>query len=698
MGSFLKSRRNFILILLVLLILTLLLLQKGISYTLSKSKPKILNYLTRTFAYRFELQDLSFNFLQGLHLEGASIFYDEQNKPPVLIRDAFVRIKILPLIFKRTAAIRIDINEASLLLNNQKEGLNLQIIFSDISKKMPKNKPAALNLFKHSLDASIKTAKLAYAGNASFDKNIYLLMKNSRIKQEAERFKFDSDIEFNYLLPKDAYVAHFFKNKDLKEKARCSLQGNIRGEDLIVDLLLFTLENSQIVGAGINKGFAQRNPNVDIAFMHSAILLDNIASLKDNFDAEGNAFFSLKINGPLDNLKTSISSTLYYCNFRYVLPNGELFNIKKLSADLEYRDNLLKFDKAYLELNGVPLNIKLSTLVSNEPGVGLNISLPKEFLISQNLPLEKLEGEFNGKLKKTLQGDLKLNALYVRKGLDLNMRASFKNIDFDYSSPEEKYFRADTIELTKDSASKIQKLNFSNLESKIYFGKDRVEFKKLNFCGYNTLLSGVIKLHPKDEASLTVLLEGVGLDVKTVMQDINVSDKLLSGTMDIKIAFDNQQKDFLSGTCHIKDGAANLKLLADALRLPALKKVNFDIIDGRFSISKEKIKVDEIKLASPDIALDASWQTNANIDGRINLKIASGLLSQSPPFKKMLDLTQIKKSYIDFSFSLGGMPKTPRVMWLKGEFKDKIKQDLPAWVKRRIENNLDKLIDGMDSE
>lgn len=698
MGSFLKSRRNFILIPLVILILTLLLFQKGISYTVSKSKPKILNYLTRTFGYRFGLQDLSFNFSQGLHLKGASIFYDEQNKPPVLIKDAFVRIKILPLIFKRTIAIRIDINEASLLLNQQREGLNLQIIFSDISKKMPKNKPAALNLFKYSLDASIKTAKLICAGNASFDKNIYLLMKNSRIKQEAERFKFDSDIEFNYLLPKDAYLAHFFKNKVLKEKVRCSLQGNIRGGDLIIDLLLFTLENSQIVGAGINKGFAQRNPNVDIAFMHSAILLDNIASLKDNFDAEGNAFFSLKINGPLDNLKTSISSTLYYCNFRYVLLNAESFNIKKLSADLEYGDNLLKFDKAYLELNGVPLNIKLSALVSNEPEIDLNISLPKDFLISQNLPLEKLEGEFKGKLKKTLQGDLKINALYVRKGLDLNMHASFKNIDFDYSNPKEKYLRADTVELTKDSASKIQKLNFSKLESKIYFGKDSFEFKKINFCGYNTLLNGAIKLHPRDEASLTVLLEGVGLDVKTVMQDINISDKLLSGAMDIKIAFDNQQKDFLSGTCHIEDGAVNLKLLADTLRLPALKKLNFDIIDGRFSISKDKIKVDEIKLTNPDISLDASWQTNTTIDGRINLKIASGLLSQSVPFKKMLDLTQIKKSYIDFSFSLGGIPKTARVMWLKGEFKDRIKQDLPAWVKRKIENNLDKLIDGMDNE
>lgn len=698
MSSFLKSRRNFILSIILFLLATLLLSQAGISYTLSKSKPKILRYLTRTFAYRFTLQDLSFNFLQGLHLKGASIFYTNQDKPSIFIREAFIYIKILPLIFKGTVAIQADINQAQFLLHKEEEGVNLQIIFSDLYKKMPKNKPALLNLFKYSLGASIKTAKLIYRGNGSLEKNLYLLMKNSRIKQESKRFKFDSDIELNYSLSNDAYIAWFFKNTNLKEQVSCSLQGNIKGEHLIIDLIVLNIGKDQIMGTGISKGFSEKNPYLDIAFINSAISLNNIASLKDNFNAQGNVLFSLKINGPMDNTKISTVGSVHYCSLRYALSSGELFDIKNLNGNLEYKGNRLNFDNVYLELNEVPLNIELSTIISDEIDIALKASILKDFLSYQGIPLDKLEAVFKGRLKNTLQGELELNALHVRKGMNLNMCTRFKKVNFDYKSLKEKYFIADTVELTKDNASKIQKLNFSNLKAKVYTSRDKIEIKGLNCYGYNSKLSGDINLNIAGKTSLIIALEGIGLDVKTVMQDINISDKLLAGVMDIKIAFDNQQKDFFTGTCYIKEGTANLKLVADIVGLPALEKVNFDTIDGRFSISKEIIKVDEIKLANPDIALNASWQTNAKIEGILNLKITSELLSQSPPFKKLLNLTGIKKPYIDFSFLLGGIPKAVRVMWLKGEFKDKIKQDLPNWVKIKIENELDKMLDALPNE
>lgn len=100
-----------------------------------------------------------------------------------------------------------------------------------------------------------------------------------------------------------------------------------------------------------------------------------------------------------------------------------------------------------------------------------------------------------------------------------------------------------------------------------------------------------------------------------------------------------------------------------------------------------------MKLNNPDIMLDASWNTNGKIDGLLNLEVSSELLSQSRPFKKLLNLTRTKKPYIDFDFSLGGIPKTVRAMWMKGEFKDKIKEGLPAWVKRKIERELDNLVE-----
>lgn len=701
-GSFLKSRRsrNCIFIVILTLITILLLFQVVLSLTLYKSKTKITKYLNNTFGYQFSLGEISFNFLRGLHINEASIFYNEQGRPPLIIKDAFVSIKILPILLKRTVVIQTDINEALLSINKERDGLNLQIIFSDIYKKATKFKPLLPNIFKKGMRLSIKRTKLVYAGNSYFEKNMYILLKNSKIKQEqeSEKFNFDSVIELNYRLPEDTYLARFFKSKNMQQEIKCSVQGKIKGEDLDMDLILLDIGKDQILGMGVTKDFAERNPYLDIIFVHSTISLENIASIKNNFNVQGNAFLSITFNGPMDDIKIGITGKLQDCNFNYTLPGAESCDIKKFNAEFIYKDNLIKLGNAYLRLNAVPLNIKLSAIISIQPVIELNVSLPEEFLISQRLPLKRLGAVWNGKIEKTLMGDLQINTLYVRGDLNLDMRAHFKKIEFDYSNPKEKYFRADTIELVKGSALKTQRLNLTNFKSKVYLSKNRIDIKEINCSAYNAVLNSEVKLDAADKTTLGFILGGNSLDVKTLMQDINISDKLLSGNMDAKIMFDNQQEDFLQGSCYIKDGVVDLDVLANILKLPSLKNVNFDTIDISFSLSNQIIRVSKIKLFSRDIILDAFWNTDGKIEGVLNLKIASGLLNRSPSFKRLLRLTKMKKPYIDFSFLLGGIPNTARIMWMKGEFKDKIKQELPPWVKRSIENSLDKMIDELSDK
>ena len=278
------------------------------------------------------------------------------------------------------------------------------------------------------------------------------------------------------------------------------------------------------------------------------------------------------------------------------------------------------------------------------------------------------------------------------------MRANFKNIEFDYKNPEEKGLKADTIELTKTSVSKTQRLNFSNLDSRVYIGRDKIEIKDLNLSGYNAKINGSVNLNTKDAAYVNVVLEAAGLDVKTLMPDVNVSDKLLSGKMNARVVFDNRKDEFITGNCRITDGTANLELVADILKLPSLKSVSFDLLDSRFSISKDTVSMGDIILKNPDITLDSHWNSNGKIEGALNLRVASRLLGESKPFKRLLNLIQTEKPYIDLSFLLGGIPKTARAMLMKGEFKDKIKEGLPAWAERRIERELEILVDELSSE
>jgi methionine synthase II (cobalamin-independent) len=36
-------------------------------------------------------------------------------------------------------------------------------------------------------------------------------------------------------------------------------------------------------------------------------------------------------------------------------------------------------------------------------------------------------------------------------------------------------------------------------------------------------------------------------------------------------------------------------------------------------------------------------------------------------------------------------------MWMKGDFKEKLEQESPEWVKRRIEMGLDKMVDDLSN-
>lgn len=695
MGFSLKSRHKRIFIFILGFITTMLLLQAGISYSFFKLKPRLLRYLNSTFGYKFYIGKISFSFLNGLHIKEAAVNDNLQDKPPIIVKDAFLSLKILPILLKRTLAIQISIDELSLSINKQKEGINLQIIFSDVYKRMPKIKTLP-RILKNTIIVSARQAKCSYPGSPGLKNDMYFLFKNLKMKQESENFNFDATVELNYHLPEDTYISTLFKNKYLKQLVKCSVQGNINEEDLILNLILLKIGKDQLLGMGVNKGFAERNPNLNINFIPSVLSLQNIAFMKESLNAKGYALISAHLYGPMDNTKIGISGKLEYCDFYYyALLSQELYEIKNFSSEIEVRDNQIRLDNASLILNTLPLNMELNAIVSDQPNFSLQIALPEEFLVSQDIPLKKFEMMFNGKIKKSLVGDLKINVSYIRGGVDLGMRAYLKNINFDYSSPDEKNFTAETVELTKDNTLKTQKLTFGDLRAKIYIYKNGLKVKQINLSGYHANLNGELTLDTADKVSLRLIVNAQGLIVEALMPDISVSNKLLSGDMDVTLVFDNQQKEFLKGICYIENGNADLDLLATIVKLPPLKDTDFDTLDIFFSFTRNMISVKEVKLFSQNVLLNAFWNIDGSITGALDLKLASELLNQSPSFRRLIGLTKIKKPYIDFSFKLGGGSQAVRVMWMKGEFRDKIKSELPPWVKKRIENDLDKMIDSL---
>jgi hypothetical protein len=695
MNFFAQSRLKKLFIPLIVIIVLLILAQTFISNILGKYKLRLVDYLSATFGYRLVIDRISFDFIGGARLKGISVFYNEADRAPVFIKEAGVYVRLLPLIYGKIVVGRIIINELRLLFKKEKEGVNLQIIYSDIYKRMLESKNLPLGISTNKVVLDIKTIKIIPIDNPYLEKNMLVSLKSSRIEYKSGKFKFEGSIKLTYrFLPN---IARFLNNDLLEQGIKCMVQGNIEGNNLNMDLILLSIGKEEMIGMGVNKNFAERNPYLDINFIPANISLDNIVFLKNNLDAQGSLFILLKIYGLMDNPKIFLNALLENCNFKYHITGAKMFSIKNLMGQVEYQSGSFKINNAYLEFNDFPLNIKMQTSLSTQPDISLNVSLPQKFLFSHIPSIKKLEAEFKGSFKNMLVGNLEIRTLYVRKELNLDMRAYFKNIEFDYYNAKEKYLKADTLELTKDNTYKIQKLSFTGLQSNVFLDNNKFEIRDISFLGYNGRLSAKLSIDMADKAILNFGLKGERLDVKSLMHDMNLTDKLLGGKMAVKITFNNRLKEFLKGYCYIRDGMTDLDALTNYVKLPSLKDKQFDIMHAYFSISKDIIRLRGLRLKSPDIMLNAFCDTNNRINGVLNIKIASGLLNQSVQFRKLLNLARLKTEYIDFKFLLGGVPKAVRFMWMKGEFKEKIKQRLPGGIKKSIQVDIDKNIEELST-
>lgn len=679
------------------LFLAAFILQVGISVILSISKERIVKQAAQITGYRIALGRASFSFLRGLNLKRLAVFYEGRQEPPIFVNNAFVSVRIFPLLFGKIA-LHADISSVVLLMKKETEGYNVQIILSDIPKRLNLPDYPHFKLPINTVTARIKSAKIIYADDPNLRQNLEILHKNIRIIfYKSGKLVFNSSIKFRYIIPEETNLSKLLASGTVEQGLKCSLQGTfINEKDLNIDMLLLSLSDDQIIGTGLIKDFTERNPHLNIDFVHSMIFLKNIAFLRNNFKAEGTSFISLKLIGPFDDIKTEMSAQLNECAFSYKPSEKEILDFKNVNGKFEFKDKEAKFDVSLLNPGGLPLNIKLKTALGDDPDIYLTVYLSRDFFSRRNIPLDKLEIDFEGKVKDIVRGRLKARALYVKKGLKFDLGADFKNIEFNYRAPPgEKYFLAKEIELFKKDAFLSQKLIINNLNSRVITVKENLAAEDIVLSAYNGIVGGRLNFNLKDKPHLTASLSGRGLDINKIMQDTNITNKLLSGKLDIKISFDSHSAALLNGRCFVKEGVADLDALAATVDLPSLKNTAFDIMGTYFMFTKDLIKVRGIKLYSRDIMLNAFWDIDDKIKGAVNLKIASLLLKQSPSFRKLLSLADFKKPYVDFKFRVGGISRAARLMWIKGEFKEKLEAGLAQWVKRSIQANLNEAIEGV---
>lgn len=687
MNSSSKYSRNRALIAALAIFSTALFLQTALSYFLFKAKNRIANTVSEGLGYSLTLSDVSFDFLRGFHFKDVSLYYPGQGKAVAQFQDIFIRVKIVPLFFKRIEPGSVSFYAGTLLSRKEEEGINLQIIFSDIYKRSP---PAG------GLSLRASSIRLIYINEDFQPTGIEFLLKNTNLSMRASgKTRFKSEIELNYEPGKEIPLSRYFKNGRIRQSARCVMDSTMHRNDLNVDSLTLKIGSREITGTGLIKGFAGRNPRVDIGFLGAVLTLGDIEFFNDNFNAYGDISVSLRASGLLDDLKARIDANLYNCFLEYALPNQEVVNINDIGGQIEFENMRFSLKRARFKLNNLPLFAELKLQASREPDITLRLSLAKDFLASQNLPLKDAEASFKGKIKEALTGDLAIKAVYIRKDSDFDMQANCAGLKLDYGASDDTPLKIKSIELIKNDLGKLQKLKFTDFSSMLELSRGNLYIKEINFAGYNGTVSGALSAELRTKPNLNLFLYGHNLDISMLTQDMLLTNKFLSGSLDSKIEFNNYSKEFLRGDCYVRQGAVDLTALAESLNLPALKNIDFSVIHVNFAVYKDLVKLRGVKLLSRDIRINAFWNIDKNIDGIVNAKISVKLLNDSPQFKRLLSISGTNRPFIDFKFLLGGTPSNMRTMWMKGDFKEKLEEASPGWIKRRIESGLDSMIDGL---
>ena len=177
----------------------------------------------------------------------------------------------------------------------------------------------------------------------------------------------------------------------------------------------------------------------------------------------------------------------------------------------------------------------------------------------------------------------------------------------------------------------------------------------------------------------------------------------LSGKLDGDLRFDMNSANMFKGQVFVSEGSIEqnplLNAVSDFLGVESLKKIDFDELSIFFSGGRGEYS-SQIKLESPKVegSLDGKIMSYDRMDGFLDISLATELLNESKQFKKILAYIRHDEPSVLFSFKISSYINSPRVLWLKNTFKDKLSNLLPERNKRYLQKQVNTMVERMEEE
>ncbi len=642
------------------------------------------DYLKKTQGIEINTRFVFFNPFKGLSVYGLECKEGEE----FFLKSGYLDVgfDLLSLAHRKVSVKNINLGQAHLYLNKMTELLARK---NGLQGEAP---AGILNFFE---TVHFKARDIWINDTVEIDLSGYL----SFIKQKL--FIARGKAMLKSIRIQGIPTVRLFENKNLADFFDYAVEIESKDGDLIISRCEFVNSSLRMAGKGSIKDY-RNGAYVSLSLNLENAVLDNFAFLNSGrlrarglFDAE------LTLTGPARALDVSLSGKMTNAQLAFF----DSVSFDRINGSFVFFKNQLTSRNFCLSVNGIDLCSQMDLFFEDHPRVSFKLFTPDTAQVQNHFHLD-FQGDW---IDKSLKGGLDIAFQYEAEKTSNLLTLSMDDFYLGWHR-KELFFSAGTagaglvikpLDINAPAQPFSRDIVFKKLSSFIGAIDDGVVFDGIKAVCYGGQLSGILKLFSVGKA-LSVMGKArlSNVDIKEIFNLPDGKGPFLSGHLSGVFAFDSDQEQMLKGNFSILSGSIEkdplLNSVADFLGVAALKKVVFDELVMSFSGGKGDY-ASQVRLFSDKVNafLDAQVISYDKINGYLSVSLATGLLNESKQFSKILKYIKHSESDVVFPFQISSYVNSPRVLWLKNEFKEKLSNLLPESNKRYLQQQLNSMVEKM---
>ena len=490
----------------------------------------------------------------------------------------------------------------------------------------------------------------------------------------------------------------------------CLLDVNIKDDAFEITRLEISNDLLRCLGAGRLKDLSKPETIVDFQLSLPHLIFDQlpVVNTKD-LQTRGLGVLSLRWSGPLK--KTALRGELQIRNASMDL--FENFTVSRINGSFIYANQEATSSVIQFRVNQRPYEARVKVNASQEgdPHFVAEVEsssgpeLDTAIVLHVNADWTK-----SRRLKGEVDGDWR----YASKNLFHHLAVNFEG--FEAGMDEDLFIHAQEARLAFDvSAVDSQKQRKEVFHRTVFLDhfltvarrQDQgFALEPLKAGCYGGELEGWLSVASGEGKPLSVKAEAHvrDIDLSSLARRAPGESSLILGKLDGDMKLDTTDpKDALKGQFFVDNGLIEqnplLNSVADFLGVLSLQRIGFDHLSVFFSGGRAEYST-KAELRSDEVngLLEAKIFNYETTDGYLSASISSRLLNESKQFKRILTYIKHDEPSVAFSFKISSYLQSPRILWLKNEFKEKLQNLLPERNKRSLQKQISSMIEGIKAE